>query len=151
MISAKWWRADGGYQDVPEEPQQALFNMCFCQTYGGGYGGPGYGQAFGPWILPQTRFLQGPIPIAGLSSPPPPYAPFGAPTPACVPLACAPPEPEKKEDKKEEKKEDKKENPWAPPKLPDGANYLFDGEHTMINIFRKAAPIWTEKYRTQTL
>ena len=163
MTSAKWWRADGGYQDVPEERQQPdQANMCLCQGFGRGVG-PGYeythafNPTFAPWMMPQTSFIRGPIGIAGLSSPPPPppYAPLGGPAPVCAPpIACAPPEPEKKdknEEKNEEKKKKKQENLWAPPKLPDGANYMFDGEHTTIHIFRKAAAIWTEKYRGQEL
>ena len=163
MSSAKWWRAEGGYQDVPAKREEAAVvvspppqaSMCFCQTYERPYAFP-FGPTFTPWLMPQGGYVQGPIPVAGLSSPPPPYITAGEPAATCAPpQVCAPPEAEKKEDKEdkkcEEKKVEKRVNPWAPPKLPVGANYLFDGDHTMVHIFKKAAPIWTEKYRTQQL
>lgn len=57
---------------------------------------------------------------------------------------------EKAEGKGQEKTK-KKENVAAPSKLPKHANYMFDQEHTMIHVFSKAAPIWTDKYRKENL
>ena len=104
-------------------------------------------------------FVQGPIPLAALLASRPPYAPLiGQPSsPAQAQVdAQTPPSPPaaepKKDEKKDDKKEDKKEpNAYAPTELPEGVSYMFDNEHTMLHIFNKAAPIWTEKYRTQKL
>lgn len=66
----------------------------------------------------------------------------------------APPKDDTNDEKKKEEKKEKKqeENPWAPPKLEDGESYLFPGNHTMIHVFNKAAPIWNkEKYAKENL
>ena len=152
MSPAYYWRADGGYQEVSEaQPQQPIATMCGCQLKNAVSMPTFLYPGFAPWMLPQG-YMQGPIGVHGLSSPPPPYhanpvanaEPCTLPAPA-VQAPSKPPDAPKKEEHK------KKENPWAPPEHPHGANYLFDSEHTMLHIFQKAAPIWTEKYRGQEL
>lgn len=88
-------------------------------------------------------YQQGPIGIAGLCAPVPIASPAAV---APVQAVTAPASPPKKKRKP-------KNNPWAPPKLDDGVNYMFPKEedHTMLHIFNKAAPVWKEKYRTQKL
>ena len=137
VCTVRYWRADGGYQDVFAPPQAAPManpQMMFC-----------YPSYLPYWPQAQGGYIQGPIGIGGLYSPPPPYAspvpPAQVPLPPCPPVEC----------KKEEEK--KPGNLYAPPALPHGANYMFDkGEnHTMLHIFNKAAPVWTEKYRNEKL
>jgi hypothetical protein len=73
-------------------------------------------------------------------SPPPPDADGKLPSP--------PPKDDKKGEKKgEAKKKEKKENPCAPPKMPDGCNYMYDKSHTILHIFCKTHPVWEDKYK----
>jgi len=135
-----YWRADGGLQDVPEESEPSAETLEPYQQYAAML----YSEPFLPrWMRPQ-RFVCGPVGLAGLVGPPATYASNAAVVskvdaiePPSLPV--------------EDKVAKKKPNPWAPPKLEPGTNYMFDVEHTSIHIFKKAAPIWTEKYRGQTL
>ena len=137
---ARYWRADGGLQDVPRPPSPPPAHLpamyCFPR--------------FAPWCAQPTMYWQGPIPVGGIfsSTPPPPYVRNPPPPPA-----PAPPAPRKQEDKK--KTEQKKNgNPYAAPSLADGVNYLFDDKknHTMIHVFNRAGPVWNkEKYRNKKL
>ncbi|KAK3709995.1 hypothetical protein LTR37_010614 [Vermiconidia calcicola] len=144
---ARHWRADGGYQDAPEPPTPVPVCLPAMYCYPG-YG-PGYGGGYNPWMCQPyyqcppyqqyQNYVEGPVGIAGLYTPPPPYGNLSPPPP--------PPAPPK-EEKKDGEQKDKR---CAPPKLPEGANYLFDKDNTMLHVFSKAAPIWTEKYHTEKL
>ena len=129
---ARYWRADGGYQDAP--PPQAMAPY-YCMPN------------FAPWWCQpwqQQGYANTPYPVAGLCTPPPAYGQQSPPPP---PL---PPAPTQEYKKKEEEKE-KKGNSYAPPKMPNGANYMFDRHHTMVHVFNKAAAVWEEKYRKEKL
>ena len=164
--AARYWRADGGYQDVPAAqatpaappPGYPFYQMATMQPY---QCYPGYQQwQCQPqpeadyqrfqyqWQCQPNGYIQGPIGVGGLWLPPPRYEDVSPPPPSPW---CCPPAPPKEDKKKDEKKDDKKGNPYAPPKLPEGANYLFDKENMMVHIFNKAAPVWSEKYRNRTL
>lgn len=174
----RYWRADGGYQDVPPPPPPPQvpqpMRMYWIQTpYGwqmSPYCQPQCPPGYSPYPTPQElppayqqcapqRFVQGPIPIAGLCTPPPDYRKLSPPPPALP----SPPMHEKKEEDGEEddesevveivevKKKKKQHNEAAPPKLVKHGNYMYDKAHTMVHIFNKAAPVWTDKYRKEKL
>ena len=88
--------------------------------------------------------MPGPIYINGLATPPPAYGNVSPPPPdADGNLPPAPP----KEDKKDAKKKERKANPAAPPKMPEGCNYMYDQSHTMLHIFCKTHPVWEAEYK----
>lgn len=150
-----YWRADRGYQTVPEDlprpPTHSALTVQVQQQANMSY------YPSGPWMYQYqyqyqyqqpTSWLQAPVPLGGLATPPPPYA--QAPQAYLQPPPPPPPQVKKKDaPKKEEKK--KPANPDAPPALPQHANYMYEREHTMLHIFKKAAPVWAEKYQGQQL
>jgi hypothetical protein len=92
--------------------------------------------------------MPGPIYINGLQTPPPQYEAVSPPPPdSDGNLPPPPPKDDKKDEKKDEsKKKETKENPAAPPKMPQGCNYMYDKNHTMLHIFCKTHPVWESKY-----
>ena len=154
--TARTWRADGGYQNVPQAAPAAQSAQQQAAMY------------WPPWYCTQwagQQCVRGPVPVAGLSSYPAqmPYWQAGyVPPQFQIPSAGTPPPPypapapcDKKEEKTDEKTDEKEEekvvNPYAPPTLGPGVNYLFDNGHTMLHIFSKAAKIWEPKYEKENL
>jgi len=135
-----YWRADGGLQNVPEDSGPSAETLVLYQQYAAMLCSE---LCLPQWMRPQ-RFVCGPVGLAGLVGPPVTYASNAAVVSKDDAVESPPPPVEDRAVKK-------KPNPWAPPKLEPGINYMFDVEHTSIHIFKKAAPIWTEKYRGQTL
>lgn len=169
--SPRYWRASGGYQDVPAPASPPAHTW----RANGGYqdvkesATPEQkpGMYWPPWYCTQwagQQYVRGPVPVNGVYShpqamPPQWIGPYGVGyagpsggTPPPPYVAPAPAAEKAKDEKAAETEEEKKvENPNAPPKLDEGVNYMFDKEHTMLHIFNKAAPIWEEKYQKQEL
>ena len=168
--SARYWRADGGYQDAPnsQSPAAAEHQSCKPARYWRADGGyqdvtltaappPPYAATARPdmfffppgaqWCVQQPYFLNMPIGIQGVCSPPPAYSPLS------LRLTPRPPTGEKEEGQEEEEKKEKKVILYAPPKVDKETIYMFDkpGNHTMLHIFNKGAPVWEEKYKKEKL
>ena len=133
------WRANGGYQSRPPPPPPPAPGMVFMP-------------APPPYMPPPVHYYPGPIDIHGVSHvrsiPIPAPAPAPPSPPKKVEAKPAPkpaPKPGKKAEKKEEPKPKAKIS-RAPPPLKEGVGYMFPLEHTIIHVFKKAAPIWMEKY-----
>lgn len=100
-----------------------------------------------PWAWQPAPWLRAPVGINGLCT-----APVPAPPPAAAEALVPPPPAETREEKKVAKeKKAKKFNANAPPSLAKGVNYMYPLEHTILHIFRKAAPVWEERYRGRKL
>ena len=153
-MPAKYWRFEGGYQEAseptpdPAAPCQQIMAGWNCVPNNSPWGCAPCGY---PGWLPPGPFAPGPVYINGLQTPPPAYGVVSPPPPNADPtLPPAPPEDGKKgEEKKKNKCKEKKENPYAPPKMPEGCNYMFDKEHTMLHIFNKTHAVWEEKYKKE--
>lgn len=156
-MPAQYWRFNGGLKDAPEPapppPCQPIMAGWNCVQ--------NWAQ---PWIAtpvgyrgcrPPPQFVRGPVYFNGIATPPPPYA-YVNPLPAYGNLSPPPP-PDAEEnstptppaEERPKKKKGKKENYYAPPKLPDHCNYMFDREHTILNIFNKTHQVWEDKCKDQ--
>jgi hypothetical protein len=160
-----------GYRPTPAYGMR-YYQPPWCQPYPyyqpPMYPPPGY-QPY-PAMHPPAA-VHGPIPIAGIGTPPPPYGGLSPPPPP-APYAPIAEKGEKSDgdggkkgeddegkkaeakneaESKGEKKAVEKGNAYAPPKLGKGANYMFDPQSTWIHVFNKAAPVWTQKYRNEQL
>ena len=144
-MPAQYWRFDGAYQDAPEPPAPCQLIMAGCvQTCPPPWACSPW-QGFPGWQFPPA-YIQGPIYVDGLATPPPAYGVVRPPPPdAGEKLPPPPTEEAKKYGKKDVPK--RKENPATPPKMPEGANYMFDREHTMLHIFGNTHPVWEPKYK----
>ncbi|KAK5168614.1 uncharacterized protein LTR77_005923 [Saxophila tyrrhenica] len=151
-----------GYAPYPQHAPPPYHQPCAPQQY--------TPQQYVPQYAPRKGavYVEGPIPIARLYSPPPEYGRVSPPPPPLAPAAVPEKEKESKEDEEKEEQpaeeggpeqeievKEKKKQERAPvarlPKLEKHTNYLFDKEHTMVHVFNKAAPVWMEKYRKERL
>jgi len=115
-------------------------------------------------IYSHPAYLPGPIGIGGVYIPPQTVqeGAGGIPRPSPRPAPPSPPAPppnspqKRKGDdegdaEKKVKKPKKKPNPYAPPPLRPGVNFLFPRETTQLHVFKKAAKVWDKKYEGQDL
>ncbi|TKA23586.1 hypothetical protein B0A50_07420 [Salinomyces thailandicus] len=113
---------------------------------------------------PTCAYLNGPMGINGLFTPPPSYqilastpTPIQKPAPpapkapkkkiALPPLPPPPPPPPPEPQKKSEIAIKKTSNFYAPPSIPPGTNYWFPAERTQLHIFNKGVKIWEERWK----
>lgn len=158
------WRADKGLtcpptpppppSPPPPPPQPPATIMFHAPPHPFYYIAPG----------PTCAYLNGPMGINGLFTPPPSYqilastpTPIQKPAPpapkapkkkiALPPLPPPPPPPPPEPQKKSEIAIKKTSNFYAPPSIPPGTNYWFPAERTQLHIFNKGVKIWEERWK----
>ncbi|KAK4498348.1 hypothetical protein PRZ48_011006 [Zasmidium cellare] len=129
------WRAGEGYLPPP-----GSYPMPVCPQ---------------PYVAPFGYYPPGPF----AAYPAGPAIAVPPPRPATAPASAPPKPPTPPEKKKEDRKPSSDDAktcihslaPSAPLTLRPGVNYMHAPSHTKLHIFNKAAAVWEDKYKTETL